>query len=151
MLREIKASVGAALCCTVLGAGVAGCDGDSVENRDPFAPAARTADAALISGTEKIDVAGRSVNVSCSGDPEKGGPVIILTHGGGDGRDKLAAVQKTLSRSERREGRRLANRPLKWMCRRVRSDPGGTSVCGGYSPVFSARVTAAVWVWPSRT
>ncbi|MEV4113209.1 alpha/beta hydrolase [Nonomuraea sp. NPDC049695] len=101
MLRKIKTSVVAALCCTVLGAGAAGCDGDAVENWDPLAPATRTADAAPISGTEKIEVAGRSVNVSCSGDPEKGRPVIVLMHGGGDGLDKLAAIQKTLSKRNR--------------------------------------------------
>ncbi|WP_433258471.1 alpha/beta fold hydrolase [Streptosporangium sp. CA-135522] len=101
MLRKIKASVVAALCCTALGAGVAGCDGDAMENWDPLAPAPRTADAAPISGTEKIEVAGRSVNVSCSGDPEKGRPVIVLMHGGGDGLDKLAAIQKTLSKQNR--------------------------------------------------
>jgi pimeloyl-ACP methyl ester carboxylesterase len=97
MLPKIKTSVVAALCCTVLCAGVAGCDGDAVENWDPFASATRTADAAPISGAEKIDVAGRSVNVSCSGEPEKGRPVIVLMHGGGDGLDKMAALQKTLS------------------------------------------------------
>jgi pimeloyl-ACP methyl ester carboxylesterase len=101
MLRKIKASVVAALCCTVVGAGAAGCDGDAVENWDPFASATRSADAAPISGTEKIEVAGRSVNVSCSGDPAKGKPVIVLMHGGGDGLDKLAAVQKTLSEQNR--------------------------------------------------
>ncbi|GAA2797690.1 alpha/beta fold hydrolase [Nonomuraea dietziae] len=101
MLRKIKTSVVAALCCTVVGAGAAGCDGDAVENWDPFASATRSADAAPISGTEKIEVSGRSVNVSCSGDPAKGKPVIVLMHGGGDGLDKLAAVQKTLSEQNR--------------------------------------------------
>ncbi|WP_169983029.1 alpha/beta fold hydrolase [Microbispora sp. H10836] len=101
MLRRIRTSVVAALCCTVLGVGVAGCDGDALENWDPLASATRTPDATPISGTEKIDVAGRSVNVSCSGDPEKGRPVIILMHGAGDGLDKLADIQKTLSKQNR--------------------------------------------------
>ncbi|MEV4176042.1 alpha/beta fold hydrolase [Nonomuraea sp. NPDC049709] len=101
MPRKIKTSIVAALCCTVLGAGVAGCDGDAMENWDPLAPATRTADAAPISGTTKIAVAGRSVNVSCSGDPEKGRPVVILMHGGGDGLDKLAALQQRLSKQNR--------------------------------------------------
>ncbi|MEV4166464.1 alpha/beta fold hydrolase [Nonomuraea dietziae] len=101
MLRKIKTSVVAALCCTVVGAGAAGCDGDAMENWDPFASATRSADAAPLSGTEKIEVAGRSVNVSCSGDPAKGKPVIVLMHGGGDGLDRLAAVQKTLSEQNR--------------------------------------------------
>ncbi|MEV5745979.1 alpha/beta fold hydrolase [Microbispora rosea] len=101
MLPRIKTSVVAALCCTVLGAAVAGCDGEALENWDPLAPATPTADAAPISGTEKIEVGGRSVNVSCSGDPEKGRPVVILLAGAGDGLDKLAAVQKTLSTQNR--------------------------------------------------
>ncbi|MET7464017.1 alpha/beta fold hydrolase [Nonomuraea sp. NPDC005501] len=101
MLRKIKTAAVTTLCCTVLGAGVAGCDGDAMENWDPLAPATRTAQAAPISGTKKIEVAGRSVNVSCSGDPEKGRPVIVLMHGAGDGLDKLAAVQKTLSKRNR--------------------------------------------------
>ncbi|MGP4103892.1 alpha/beta fold hydrolase [Nonomuraea sp. KM90] len=101
MPRKIKTTIVAALCCTVLGAGAAGCDGDAMENWDPLAPATRTADAAPISGTTKIDVAGRSVNVSCSGAPEKGRPVIILMHGGGDGLDKLAALQQSLSKQNR--------------------------------------------------
>ncbi|MBF8194732.1 alpha/beta fold hydrolase, partial [Nonomuraea sp. K274] len=68
---------------------------------DPFASTTRKADADLISGTKKIKVAGRSVNVSCSGSPSKGEPVIMLMHGGGDGLDKMAAIQKTLSKKNR--------------------------------------------------
>ncbi|WP_449060983.1 alpha/beta fold hydrolase [Planomonospora algeriensis] len=101
MLRKTKTFVAAALCCTVLGAAVAGCDGDAVEDWDPFASATRAADAAPISGTQKIDVAGRSVNVSCSGDPEGGRPVIVLMHGAGDGVDKLAALQEALGKQNR--------------------------------------------------
>ncbi len=100
MLRKIKTSALAALCCTVLGAGVAGCNGDSVENWDPFAaPSAQKTE--LISGTKKIKLAGKSVNVSCAGDPVKGEPVVVLLHGAGDGLDKLAGLQKTLSEKNR--------------------------------------------------
>ncbi|TYB69228.1 alpha/beta hydrolase [Nonomuraea sp. PA05] len=95
MLRKFKSSVVAALCCTVLGAAVTGCDGDAMENWDPFPT--RTP----ISGTQKIEVAGRSVNVSCAGEQEEGKPVVVLMHGGGDGLDKLAALQKTLSAGNR--------------------------------------------------
>ncbi|MCG5214601.1 alpha/beta hydrolase [Streptosporangium sp. KLBMP 9127] len=101
LLRKIKAFVVVALCCTVVGAGLAGCGGESADDWDPFAPTTRKADADLISGTKKVKVAGRSVNVSCSGDPAKGKPVIILMHGGGDGLDKMAAIQKTLSKKNR--------------------------------------------------
>ncbi|MBF8192806.1 alpha/beta hydrolase, partial [Nonomuraea sp. K274] len=93
MLRKIKASALAALCCTVVGAGIAGAQGASAAewdpfattkaaDWDPFASTMRKADADLISGTKKIKVAGRSVNVSCSGSPSKGEPVIMLMHGG---------------------------------------------------------------------
>ncbi|GAA3535280.1 alpha/beta hydrolase [Nonomuraea rosea] len=101
MLRKFKASVVAALCCTVLGAGVAGCDADAADDWDPFAAATKKAGADLITGTKKIDVAGRKVNVSCSGDAADGKPVIVLLHGGGDGLDKLAPIQKTLSAKNR--------------------------------------------------
>ncbi|TDC99502.1 alpha/beta hydrolase, partial [Nonomuraea deserti] len=84
MPRKIKATVLAALCSTVIGAGVAGCSGDSLENWDPFAATERQVEADVIYGTKKIDVAGRSVNVSCSGDAADGEPVIVLMHGGGD-------------------------------------------------------------------
>ncbi|MFF4622272.1 alpha/beta fold hydrolase [Nonomuraea jabiensis] len=101
MLRRFKSAVVAALCGTVVGAGVAGCDSDSMADWDPLAPTTRKAEAEPISGTKKITVAGRSVNVSCSGEPVKGKPVIMLMHGGGDGLDKLAALQKTLSEKNR--------------------------------------------------
>ncbi|MET9245691.1 alpha/beta hydrolase [Nonomuraea sp. NPDC003709] len=101
MLRTYKTAVVAALCSTVISTAVAGCDSDSLDNWDPLAPTTQKADPGPISGTKKIDVAGRSVNVSCSGDPAKGRPVIMLMHGGGDGLDKMAALQKTLSKKNR--------------------------------------------------
>ncbi|NUR92204.1 MAG: alpha/beta hydrolase, partial [Nonomuraea sp.] len=99
MHRKIKNSVTAALCCAVLGAGVAGCDGDALDHWDPRAPA--SAAPSPISGTRKIDVGGRSVNVSCSGEQAKGKPVIVLMAGAGDGLDKMAALQKTLAGGNR--------------------------------------------------
>ncbi|MGW3351891.1 alpha/beta fold hydrolase [Nonomuraea rubra] len=95
------AFVMAALCSTVIGAGVAGCGADSLDDWDPLAPMTSASGPAPISGTQKIEVGGRSVNVSCSGDPAKGKPVVMLMHGGGDGLDKLAALQKTLSEQHR--------------------------------------------------
>ncbi|WP_327537485.1 alpha/beta fold hydrolase [Nonomuraea solani] len=65
---------------------------------DPFAAPTKKADPKT---NGKIEVEGRSVNVSCSGDAAKGKPVIVLMHGGGDGLDKLAALQKTLSAKNR--------------------------------------------------
>ncbi|WP_431919465.1 alpha/beta fold hydrolase [Nonomuraea jabiensis] len=101
MLRTFKSAVAAALCSAVVGAGVAGCGSDSLEDWDPLAPSTQKAEADPISGTTKITVAGRSVNVSCSGEPAKGKPVIMLMHGAGDGLDKLAPLQKTLSEKNR--------------------------------------------------
>lgn len=101
MFRKLKASAVVALGCAVAGVGLAGCDGDAAAERDASAPATLKADAALISGTKKISVGGQAVNVSCSGDQEKGEPVIVLLHGGGDGLNKMAAFQKTLSGKNR--------------------------------------------------
>ncbi|MEQ4717656.1 hypothetical protein [Nonomuraea sp. B19D2] len=41
MLRTIKTAVAAALCRTAFGMGVAGCDGDAMENWDPSPPLVR--------------------------------------------------------------------------------------------------------------
>ncbi|MGW4795268.1 alpha/beta fold hydrolase [Nonomuraea sp. NPDC004297] len=101
MLRKFKASVVAALCTAALGAGITGCEADSMDDWDPFAGTSLGAELDPISGIEKIKVGGRSVNVSCSGTPAQGRPVIVLLHGGGDGLDKLAALQKTLSKKNR--------------------------------------------------
>ncbi|MGP3937403.1 alpha/beta fold hydrolase [Nonomuraea sp. KM88] len=97
----IKASVVAALCTTVIGAGVVTCGGAMAQDWDPFAAVERQIEADLISGTKKIEVAGRSVNVSCSGEAADGAPVIVLMHGGGDDLTKMAALQKTLSGKNR--------------------------------------------------
>ncbi|XVQ10473.1 alpha/beta fold hydrolase [Spirillospora sp. CA-255316] len=102
MFRKIKKSAVIAVCCAVAGAGLTGCKDTSVEDWDPFAnPTARKAGADPFSGTKKINIAGKSVNVSCSGTLAKGKPVIVLMHGGGDGLDKMAAIQKTLSKENR--------------------------------------------------
>ncbi|WP_205669335.1 alpha/beta fold hydrolase [Amycolatopsis suaedae] len=83
MLRTVKASA-IALSCVVAGVGLAGCD-----------------EAEAFTGTRKLTVEGKSVNVSCSGSPVEDRPVIVLLHGGGDSLDKLAGIQQTLSATER--------------------------------------------------
>ncbi|MEV4073228.1 alpha/beta fold hydrolase [Nonomuraea fuscirosea] len=104
MLRTFKASAVAALCCTVVGVGIAGAPAASAEEWDPFAKTdAESWDpftghrADPFVGTKKIRVRGKKVNVSCSGRQGRGKPVVVLLHGAGDGVDKLAALQKTLS------------------------------------------------------
>ncbi len=101
MLGKIKASALTALCCAVLGAGVAGCDGDAVEKWDPFAAATPKPAIESFSGTKKLKVAGRSVNVSCAGNLAKGRPVVVLLPGMGDDLGKMAALQKTLGEKNR--------------------------------------------------
>ncbi|MGI5170206.1 alpha/beta fold hydrolase [Spirillospora sp. CA-253888] len=101
MNRKFRTAAVAALCTAVVGGGLAGCDGDSLENWDPLASGTQKAEVAPFTGTKKFDVGGRSVNVSCSGRPVKGKPVIVLMLGAGDGLDKMAALQKTLSEGNR--------------------------------------------------
>jgi pimeloyl-ACP methyl ester carboxylesterase len=90
----------------VAGGVLAGCD-EAPEAADQGSPTpsstttTRQADAALLSGTAEIEVDGRSVNVSCSGTPAEGRPVLVLMAGLGDGLDKLADFQKTLSEDDR--------------------------------------------------
>jgi pimeloyl-ACP methyl ester carboxylesterase len=90
MTRNRKVSAAIALCAAVV---LAGCD-EASEGAAPQPPASQEK---AFSGTGKIQVDGRAVNVSCDGEPARGRPVIILLHGGGDGLDKLAGLQKTLS------------------------------------------------------
>ncbi|QKW38233.1 alpha/beta fold hydrolase [Actinomadura sp. NAK00032] len=99
MIRTLTKTAAIAACCAVAAAGLTGCDDDS--GAFPFdSPEPRkTADA--FTGTKKIKVAGRSVNVSCAGGPAKDEPVIVLMAGLGDGLGKMAALQKTLSEENR--------------------------------------------------
>ncbi|MFF0745484.1 alpha/beta fold hydrolase [Streptomyces sp. NPDC004111] len=53
------------------------------------------------SGTRKVRVAGRSVNVSCSGRPVDGRPVVVLMAGGGDGLNTMAGLTRTLAKDAR--------------------------------------------------
>jgi pimeloyl-ACP methyl ester carboxylesterase len=102
VFRKIKTSAVIAVCCAVAGVGLAGCEDTSEAGSNPSntAGAQKTGDG-LLAGTKKIDVAGRSVNVSCSGGTAKGKPVIVLMPGLGDGLEKMAALQKTLSKKNR--------------------------------------------------
>ncbi|MEV6168009.1 alpha/beta fold hydrolase [Streptomyces sp. NPDC051954] len=77
------------LACAVSGLGLVGCEEST------------KADADLLTGTKKIAVDGRSVNVSCSGDAADGTPVVVLVAGGGDGLEKMAGIQATLSKKNR--------------------------------------------------
>src|SRR4051794_13366301 len=91
MIRKFRTFAVAAICCAVAGAGLTGCTDDS--GSFPFAAVKK---ASTFTGTKKIQVAGKTVHVSCSGERRRNGPVVVLLHGGGDGLDKMAAFQKTL-------------------------------------------------------
>ncbi|WP_439381267.1 alpha/beta fold hydrolase [Amycolatopsis lexingtonensis] len=105
MFRNAKATAVAALFCAVATPVLAGCDEAPDPDEDTpssSAPAGTgQADPAPISGTAKITVEGRSVTVSCSGAPAEDQPVVVLLAGLGDGLDKLAGFQKTLSEQGR--------------------------------------------------
>lgn len=96
-MRNIKAVAVAAACLTVVGTGLTGC---KVEFQDDGNGKGK-GEAEPITGIKKIDVGGKSVKVSCSGDAAKGRPVVVLLHGGGDELGKMAAFQKTLSKENR--------------------------------------------------
>lgn len=105
MDRRLRSSVAAVLCAAVVGAGVAACSGelDQLDDWDPPASSSGSASAtpSAISGTQKIQVNGKSVNVSCSGEAADGEPVVILMHGMGDGVEKLAPLQQEVSKKHR--------------------------------------------------
>ncbi|MCO5997627.1 alpha/beta fold hydrolase [Actinoallomurus rhizosphaericola] len=98
MKRTIKTSAVIALACAAAGIGLAGCKADATAAGSPLA-AHRTDDP--FTGTKKIQVNGKAVNVSCSGTLSRHKPVIVLLPGLGDGLDKMAALQKTLSKDDR--------------------------------------------------
>lgn len=114
MFRSIRSNATATalvwLCCTAAGAGLAGC-ADSSDSSDAADPGAsddgtaaareRGSDEDLLTGTKKVEIDGQSVNVSCSGAPADGRPVVVLLSGGGDDLTKLAGIQQTLSAKDR--------------------------------------------------
>ncbi|MFE2441554.1 alpha/beta fold hydrolase [Stenotrophomonas sp. NPDC087984] len=107
MVRNGRLSAVLALSCAVAGVGLVGCEDStkadaeaSAGGRSTTAPG-KAADEGLLTGTKKIEVGGRLVNVSCSGTSADGRPVITLVAGGGDGLEKMAGIQKTLSKKNR--------------------------------------------------
>ncbi|MCP2333234.1 alpha/beta fold hydrolase [Actinoalloteichus caeruleus] len=98
-----KASVAAALVAAVAGTALAGCGAAPQPSPAPSANATSTAGEPrdAFTGVSSIDVDGRSVRVSCSGDPVEGRPVVVLLHGGGDGLAELADLQETLGERDR--------------------------------------------------
>lgn len=109
MMRTVKATVLAALCCAVAGAGLVACEEPSPSEKaldesidDAVEGAVDDAVGGTFSGTKKIKVGDLSVNVSCTGEgAEKDQPVVLLMAGAGDGLDKVAGLQKSLSEQAR--------------------------------------------------
>ncbi|WP_210585203.1 alpha/beta fold hydrolase [Streptomyces sp. GESEQ-35] len=94
------------LTCAVSGLGLVGCEESSKAGSDASAERTtaagnKAADEDLLTGTRKITVDGRSVNVSCSGSAADGRPAVVLVAGGGDGLEKMAGIQETLSKKNR--------------------------------------------------
>nr|WP_246331036.1 alpha/beta hydrolase [Saccharopolyspora hordei] len=77
----------------------AGADGDlqSLDQLDEL----DQLDGELFTGTQKIDVGGKAVNVSCAGKPVDGKPGIMLLLGFGDGLEAMSELQKSLSAHNR--------------------------------------------------
>lgn len=102
MFRAFRGSAVIALSCVMATAALTACDETSETSGSPSNPATTgKAENALVSGTQKIKIEGRSVNVSCTGPSNAEGPVIVLMAGLGDPLDKLAGIQKTLGRQNR--------------------------------------------------
>ncbi|MEU9450943.1 alpha/beta fold hydrolase [Streptomyces sp. NPDC048277] len=109
MFRTTRtATATTALLCAVTGAALTGLPQASSaaamgqQNRlgspEPAAAATVTKrSGSLFTGTGKIKVGDRSVNVSCTGRPAPHRPVVVLMAGLGDGLDSLSGIQKTLS------------------------------------------------------
>ncbi|MFD7715872.1 alpha/beta fold hydrolase [Streptomyces sp. NPDC059814] len=103
MARIIRKTALAALCITAACAGLVACDDDDegfLEGLDGNPSLSKPALDGL-SGTKKISVEGHSVNVSCSGSPVDGKPVVVVLAGLDDGLKKTAAFRKTLSEKDR--------------------------------------------------
>lgn len=106
MNRDGRLSAVLALSCAMAGVGLVGCeestkaDSDASTTRTTAAPQ-KPAKGSEFTGAKKFEIDGRSVNVSCSGAPADDRPVIVLMAGGGDGLEKMAGVQQTLSEKNR--------------------------------------------------
>ncbi|MER7010216.1 alpha/beta hydrolase [Saccharopolyspora sp. NPDC000359] len=107
MFHLSKAAGATALACTAVVALLAGCDGgsgnglESLDELDKLDSELGTPTGDLFTGTQKIEVNGKSVNVSCTGNAVAGKPAIMLLLGFGDGLEAMGDLQKSLSADNR--------------------------------------------------
>ncbi|CAM5231980.1 Alpha/beta hydrolase OS=Streptomyces tendae OX=1932 GN=GUR47_18250 PE=4 SV=1 [Streptomyces tendae] len=100
MFRTLaKATAAIAVVCTVAGAGLV--LNEEYGKDDSDAKDTTASAGASFTGTKKMDVDGRTVNVSCSGHSDADRPLVMLMPGGGEGLDNMAALQKSLSKTDR--------------------------------------------------
>ncbi|MFJ6073880.1 alpha/beta fold hydrolase [Streptomyces sp. NPDC093065] len=101
MFRTLaKATAAIAVVCTVAGAGLVLNEEYANAGADATGPAASAGSS--FTGEKKIRVDGRTVNVSCSGRAtRRHDPVVMLMAGGGEGLDNMAALQKSLGKTNR--------------------------------------------------
>ncbi|MFI7115944.1 alpha/beta fold hydrolase [Amycolatopsis sp. NPDC049868] len=92
-----KASALIALCCAVAGVALSACDEATEAEPESSASSSAAENRAAFTGTRKVKVGERSVNVSCAGNAVAGRPVVVLLHGGGDDLGKLSGLQNTLA------------------------------------------------------
>ncbi|SOD61838.1 Pimeloyl-ACP methyl ester carboxylesterase [Streptomyces zhaozhouensis] len=106
MIRRIGTTAAAALCCTLAGVGLVGCDdeaepAESSESSDSAASDEETDEAGTPggAGVEQIELDGQTVdvNIHCAGESAEGQPVVFLLHGGGEDLTNMADLQETLS------------------------------------------------------
>ncbi|CAM5233867.1 hypothetical protein SVIOM342S_07216 [Streptomyces violaceorubidus] len=93
MFRTLaKATAAIAVVCTVAGAGLV--LNEEYGKDDSDAKDTTASAGASFTGTKKMDVDGRTVNVSCSGHSDADRPLVMLMPGGGEGLDNMAARHK---------------------------------------------------------
>ncbi|MDT0609997.1 alpha/beta fold hydrolase [Streptomyces lancefieldiae] len=102
MFRALaKTTAALAIVCTVAGAGLVLNEEYAEADSDTKDMVAAVSEGASFTGTKRIRVDGRAVNVSCSGRAEADEPLVMLMAGGGEGLDNMAPLQKALSKTSR--------------------------------------------------
>ncbi|MFB4301096.1 alpha/beta fold hydrolase [Actinomadura sp. NTSP31] len=91
MIRKFRTVAAVAACFAVAATGLTACDDDGFATKQPD----------TFSGARKFTIEKKTVNVSCSGKRKGDAPIVVLLPGLGDGLDKMAAFQKTLSEKNR--------------------------------------------------